>query len=94
MASNFQDERDWQYVYVLYSLKDKKFYSGYTENLKARFEEHVKGKVASTRERRPLKLIYSEACLDRRDAMQREKYFKTYHGKQFLRKRLKSYLTG
>ena len=28
------------YVYVLQSLKDGKFYTGYTENLKLRFEEH------------------------------------------------------
>jgi putative endonuclease len=94
MTSNVHDEKIWQYVYVLFSLKDRKFCSGYTENLKARFEEHMNGRVESTRERRPLKLIYSEACLARRDVIYREKYFKVYHGKQFLRRRLKSYLTG
>jgi len=82
------------YVYVLQSLKDGKFYTGYTENLKLRFEEHQKGRVPSTKDRRPLKLIYYEACLNRKDAMRREKYFKTYLGKMFLKNRLKSYLTG
>jgi putative endonuclease len=82
------------YVYVLQSLKDCKLYTGYTENLKLRFEEHRKGRVLSTKDRRPLKLIYSEACLDKKDAMRREKYLKTYLGKMFLKKRLKSYLTG
>ena len=48
----------------------------------------------SQQDRRPLKLVYYEACLDRDDATRREKYLKTYHGKMFLRKRLKSYLTG
>jgi len=76
------------------SLKDKKFYSEYTENLKSRFEEHCKGNVLSTKNRQPLKLIYSETCLNKQDAMKREKYFKTHHGKQFIHKRLKSYLTG
>ena len=82
------------YTYVLQSLKDSKFYAGYTENLKLRFEEHKKGHVKSTKDRRPLKLIYFESCLKRKDAMHREKYFKTYLGKMFLKSRLKSYLTG
>ena len=80
------------YTYVLHSMKDDKFYFGYTKNLKQRFEQHEKGLVESTKHRRPLKLIYYEACIDRSDATHREKYFKTYHGKMFLRKRLKSYL--
>ncbi|MEK7569321.1 MAG: GIY-YIG nuclease family protein [Patescibacteria group bacterium] len=82
------------YIYVLLSHADKKFYVGYANNLKSRFEQHVKGSVLSTKNRRPLELIYSEACLDKRDAMHRERYLKTFHGKQFLRNRLKSYLTG
>ena len=69
-------------------------YVGYTENLKLRFKQHAGGGVLSTRDRRPLKLIYSEACLSKKDAQHRERYLKTYHGKQFIRKRLKSYLTG
>jgi len=82
------------YVYILKSLKDKKFYTGYTKNLKSRFELHEQGKVGSTKGRRPLILIYYEACLNQQDATHREKYLKTYHGKLFLRNRLKSYLTG
>jgi len=82
------------YTYVLLSERDKKFYTGFTKNLKLRFEQHKKGQVESTRNRRPLILIYYEACLDRNDALKREKYFKTYNGKRFLKGRLKSYLTG
>ena len=82
------------YTYVLLSEKDGKFYTGFTEDLKQRFEDHKKGRVESTKDRRPLKLIYYEACLKQDDATKRERYLKTYHGKAFLRKRLKSYLTG
>ncbi len=82
------------YVYVLQSNKDNKKYVGYTKNLKLRFEAHKKGKVLSTKNRRPLKLIYYEACINQQDATHREKYLKTYHGKMFLKNRLKSYLTG
>ena len=73
---------------------DKKYYTGYTKNLKLRFEQHSKGLVVSTKNRRPLKLIYYEACLNQKDALHREKYLKTYYGKMFLKNRLKSYLTG
>jgi putative endonuclease len=82
------------YTYVLKSSKDNNFYTGYTSNLKLRLESHNKGDVTSTKDRRPLKLIYFEGCLNRNDAMHREKYLKTYLGKQFLKNRLKSYLIG
>ena len=82
------------YTYVLRSMKDKNFYTGYTENLKLRFEQHNKRIVESTKDRAPFDLIYYEACLDQNDAIRREKYLKSFHGKMFLKKRLKSYLTG
>jgi putative endonuclease len=82
------------YSYVLQSERDHGFYIGLTKNLKLRFEEHTKGMVDSTKDRRPFKLIYYEACLNQKDATKREKYLKTYLGKMFLKRRLKSYLTG
>jgi len=82
------------YTYVLQGELDGNFYVGYTKELKLRFEQHEKGKVNSTKERRPLKLIYYEACVNQEDALQRERYLKTYNGKRFLHKRVKSYLTG
>jgi putative endonuclease len=85
---------DFYFVYVLFSLKDGQFYTGYTNNLKRRFEEHQNGEVSSTKERRPFKLIYYEVCLNQQDATHREKYLKSFYGKMFIRNRLKSYLTG
>ena len=82
------------YLYVLLSKIDNNFYTGYTRNLKLRFEKHQEGLVESTKNRRPFNLVYYEACLNQQDATHREKYLKTYHGKMFLRNRLKSYLTG
>ena len=82
------------YTYVLLSDKDGKCYTGYSDDLKGRFEKHRRGGVASTKDRRPLNLVYYEACRDRKDARHRELYLKTHHGKMFLRNRLKSYLTG
>ncbi len=82
------------YVYVLLSEKDNKMYTGYTKDLKLRFEQHTRGQVDSTKNRRPLVLIYYEACIKQKDATHREKYLKTYLGKLFLKNRLKFYLTG
>ena len=76
------------YVYVLHSLKDNKLYTGYTKDLELRFEEHIRGRVPSTRNRQPLNIIYFEACLVQADALKREKYLKTHYGKMFLKKRL------
>ena len=84
----------YYYIYVLLSEKDGKFYTGYTKDLKQRFEEHKKGNINSTKNRRPFKLIYFEGCLSQQDATHREKYLKSFHGKMFLHNRLKSYLTG
>ena len=66
------------YTYVLRSLKDGKMYTGYTKDLKLRFEQHEKGQVESTRRRKPLEIIYYEACKSQDDALRREKYFKTH----------------
>jgi putative endonuclease len=80
------------YVYVLLSEKDNKFYIGFTKDLKGRLTEHQKGKVPSTKHRRPLKLIYYEASLNESDAIKREKYFKTGYGRRFLKNRLENFL--
>jgi len=82
------------YVYVLKSDIDKNFYVGYTSDLKSRFQQHENGLVRSTKDRRPLKLIYYEACLNQQDATHREKYLKTSWGKRYIKSRLKDYLTG
>ena len=75
-------------------MKDGKMYTGFTKDLKLRFEQHERGHVQSTKHRRPLELIYYEACLSEDDALHRERYLKTHYGKMFLKKRLKSYFTG
>ena len=80
------------YVYLLYSEKDGKFYTGSTNDLKRRLQEHISGNVTSTKNRRQLKLIYYEACLSEEDGQQREMYLKSGMGKRYLRNRIKRYL--
>lgn len=80
------------YVYVLYSEKDNKLYTGFSSNLKNRVKEHSQGKSSSTKCRRPLKLVYYEAHLSKRDAYRRERYFKTTKGKATLKQILRDSL--
>jgi len=80
------------YVYLLL-LNDKSIYTGRTNDLKCRFAEHEKGKVTSTKNKQPLKLIYYEAYIYKKDAVDRELYLKTGDGRREIRKQLKYLLS-
>ena len=73
---------------MLKSKRDNKLYVGFTENLNRRIKEHDTGQVVATKNRRPLILIYFEACLNKERAIRREKYFKTGYGRRFLKNRV------
>ncbi len=79
--------------YVLKCEKDGNNYGDYSNNLRERLSLNNKGKVLTTKNPLPLKIIYFEGCLNQQDATHREKYLKTHHGKLFLGNRIKLYLT-
>jgi len=83
----------YYYVYVLLSGVDGNFYTGYTNNIQARVKLHNEGKVSSTKNRRPIKLIYWEGCINQQDATRREKYLKSGNGKIYLKNRLSNYFS-
>lgn len=76
------------YTYVLQYTKDQKLYVGFSDDLKRRLRDYNDGKVTATQYRRPLRLVYYKASLDKIKAVQREKYFKTGFGRRFLKERL------
>lgn len=82
------------FVYVLLSQKDGNFYTGYTENIEKRLDDHNSGEVYSTKYRRPFSLIYYEVSFNLDDALKREKYLKSTYGKRYIRNRVKNYLDG
>jgi putative endonuclease len=57
-----------------------------------RLKEHKDGKVYSTKNRLPLKLVYYEVCLNEEDTKAREKYLKSGMGKRYIKNRIKGYL--
>ena len=76
------------YIYILKSKVDNKLYTGFSGNLRKRIKEHSSGGVQSTKNRRPLELIYYEAYKEKTNALKREKFLKTTKGKMQLKKQL------
>ncbi|MDI6733344.1 MAG: GIY-YIG nuclease family protein [Planctomycetota bacterium] len=81
------------YTYIIRSKKEGKWYTGYTSDLRKRFKEHNDNKMILTKGRGPFELIYYEACLNKYDALIREKYLKTGMGKRYIKNRLKRFLS-
>ncbi|MBI2123758.1 MAG: GIY-YIG nuclease family protein [Candidatus Wildermuthbacteria bacterium] len=80
------------HVYVLQGT-NKRWYTGSTNDLRKRFNEHNSGKSRYTKSRGSWQLIYYEACIDEQDARSREIYLKTGMGKRYLNNRLKRFLS-
>ncbi|OGG74016.1 hypothetical protein A3A40_01645 [Candidatus Kaiserbacteria bacterium RIFCSPLOWO2_01_FULL_54_20] len=80
------------YIYVLESLKNDSLYIGWTTDLKKRLQEHNQGLNLSTKRHKPWKLIYYEACLNKKDAARREKWLKSTHGWRMFKARIREYV--
>jgi putative endonuclease len=68
------------YIYILKSLKGRKYYFGSTSNVGARLECHNKGLQRSTKNRTPFILIYSEDPPSKTEVQKREKQIQNYKG--------------
>ncbi len=81
------------YTYVLYSLKNKRLYTGYTDDLKQRINEHNKGIGGNySSKNRPFKLIFYEAFLSKEDASKQEKFYKSGYGREVLKAKVEKSL--
>lgn len=85
---------NFQFVYVIQSKKDKRWYIGCTSDLRKRLKEHNSNKFQSwTKGRGPFELIYFEAYRNEKDAYNREKQLKSGAGLSYLKKRVRRFLT-
>ena len=80
------------YIYILL-LSNNDLHKGLTDNLKRRLNEHELGKVKSTKNYLPVKLIHCESYLSKKDAERREKFLKTTEGRRLLKQQLKDLLS-
>jgi putative endonuclease len=60
------------FVYILQSLVDGTFYTGQTNNIRARLHRHNSGFIKSTKAKKPYTLRYFEVFETRKEAMWRE----------------------
>jgi len=74
------------YAYVLKSVDNDYYYKGHCQNLEKRLEQHNSGMTESIRPYIPLRIVYSEEFETEKEAILREKYFKTSAGRRFLKK--------
>jgi len=73
-------------VYILFSEKFNKNYTGYTSNLIERFKSHnILETKGYTIKFRPWEVIYVEFFSSKSEAMKREKYLKTGIGREFIK---------
>ena len=74
------------FVYFLQSVRNNKYYTGLTEkNPKIRVKEHNSGTNKWTRENGPFELVYFESYFCKRDAEEREKFYKSGFGRNELK---------
>ena len=78
------------FVYIIRSKVDGRLYKGHTDRLQERIEEHNSGKTKSTKGYVPWVLVYFEKYSSRLDAIEREKYFKTGSGREFIINNIKT----
>jgi putative endonuclease len=77
------------YVYIIQSIDfPRQIYTGFSENFEGRFDEHNKGKSVHTTKFKPWKMIYYCSFVDKKKALNFERYLKTASGIAFRNKRL------
>jgi putative endonuclease len=81
-----KNEKLW-YVYILL-CNDKSYYTGCTDNLERRIDQHNRGYVKSTATRLPVSIITQLTFTNKYTAYNFEKYLKSGSGIAFRNKRL------
>ncbi|OGM24999.1 hypothetical protein A3D00_03805 [Candidatus Woesebacteria bacterium RIFCSPHIGHO2_02_FULL_38_9] len=74
------------YTYILKSVNYSKTYTGITNNLTRRLNQHNNGYQFYTRKYKPWVMIHSEILGNRIEARKREKYFKSCAGRKWIKK--------
>jgi putative endonuclease len=72
------------FVYILQSESTGRYYIGQTKNLEERVTYHNANYSKALRNRGPWKLVYTEPCASRGDALRRENYIKRQKDRKFI----------
>ena len=75
------------FTYVLQCTNTKtninKFYTGFSEKLPERFEDHISKSVKTTKSFDKIELVYYEVCFSKKDAKARETQLKKGSGRGY-----------
>ncbi len=72
------------FVYIIYSATRNRYYTGHTDNLTKRMEQHNSGYESSTKSGVPWKLMYTEEYDSRSAAMKREYEIKSKKSRKYI----------
>ena len=72
-------------MYVLYSEKFDRTYTGMTTDVVKRLKQHNAQQNRSTKAYVPWKIIFTEEFKTRKEAREKEKYLKTGVGRDFIK---------
>jgi len=73
------------YCYVLQSRKTGRKYVGSCQDLEERIRRHNRGESKATKHGLPWTMLRSESVATRREALARERYYKTGRGRDDLK---------
>ena len=74
------------YVYIIQSVKNKRYYTGCTRCVESRIRQHNEGKTKSLRGRGPFQLVLTECYDSLAEARKRETQIKSYKGGNAFRR--------
>ena len=78
-----------KYVYILQSMDTPEhFYTGLTDDIRARLKKHNAGEVGHTSKFKPWRLKTYVGFSDEKQAVKFEQYLKSPSGRAFAKKRL------
>jgi putative endonuclease len=76
-----------KYVYLIQSINSPaQYYSGITDKIEGRLEDHNTGKSVHTNKFKPWKLLVYMAFVDEKNAFAFERYLKSGSGRAFSQK--------
>lgn len=76
------------YVYLLKSKVVDFYYKGFCQDLDKRLAEHNSGMTKSNKAYRPFEVIYVETCETEKEAVLKEKYWKSSAGRRYLKQKI------
>ena len=80
-------------VYILFSEKSNRNYTGYTSNLIQRFKSHNERGKDSTAKYRPWIVVNVEFYKTKEEALKKEKYFKAGRGSIIKNQLIQNFIT-